>query len=140
MLIVEDEPLILFYAADLAEQAGFAVEEAGNAEEAISILESHRDIRVVVSDIRMPGAFDGLGLAELIRQRWPEIEVILTSGHARAEDADLTGATFLPKPYTPQEFVTTLRDHSGPGEPSRNQSAEVVYAQFADRQGSAMGR
>ena len=80
VLIVEDEPLVRFCAVQTVEEAGFAVIEAANADEAIAILESRRDIRVVFTDIHMPGSMDGLKLAHAVRDRWPPIKIIVTSG------------------------------------------------------------
>ncbi|MGC1346111.1 MAG: response regulator, partial [Methyloceanibacter sp.] len=59
---------------DLVEAAGYRAIEASNADEAIAILESRKDIRIVFTDIDMPGSMDGLKLARAIRDRWPPIE------------------------------------------------------------------
>jgi CheY-like chemotaxis protein len=56
VLAVEDEPLILMLAVDLIRDAGFEPLWASNAEEAISILVSRDDIRIVFTDINMPGS------------------------------------------------------------------------------------
>ena len=71
VLIVEDEFLLRIDAVDMIAAAGFEVVEAGNADEAIEILEARRDITVVFTDIQMPGSMDGLKLARAIRGRWP---------------------------------------------------------------------
>ena len=60
---------------------GFTVYEASNADEAIRILETHHDIRVVFTDINMPGSMDGLKPAHYVRGRWPPIKLIITLGH-----------------------------------------------------------
>jgi len=60
VLIVEDEFLIRTHAAEVIRDAGFEVAEATNADEAIVLLESRRDIRVVFTDIQLPGSMDGL--------------------------------------------------------------------------------
>ena len=77
MLVVEDEPLSRIHALNLVEEAGYVAIEASNADEAISILEARKDIRIVFTDIDMPGSMDGLKLARAIRDRWPPIELIL---------------------------------------------------------------
>ena len=95
----------------MIEGAGFDVVEAGNADEAISILEARPDIRVVFTDINMPGSMDGLKLARFVRDRWPPIKIIATSGHFTARDGDLPdGGVFLPKPYTLAKITAALRD------------------------------
>lgn len=63
VLIVEDEPLLRMMAADLVEEAGFEAVEAEDADEAVRILETRSDIRIVFTDIDMPGSMDGMRLA-----------------------------------------------------------------------------
>ena len=110
VLIVEDEPLVRFCAVQTVEEAGFAVIEAANADEAIAILESRRDIRVVFTDIHMPGSMDGLKLAHAVRDRWPPIKIIVTSGRDRIGPRDLPdGGRFFAKPYDPGAIKDTLR-------------------------------
>jgi len=70
ILIVEDEALIRFDLIDFFEDAGFRVFEAADADEAIEILERERTIRVVLTDIQMPGSLDGLNLAHYVRDRF----------------------------------------------------------------------
>src|SRR3954452_5138099 len=89
VLIVEDEFLLRMDAADMIDAAGFEVLEAGNADEAIDILESRRDVTVVFTDIQMPGSMDGLKLARAVRGRWPPIKIVATSGHVDVAETDL---------------------------------------------------
>ena len=111
ILIVEDEPLVRLDAARAIEDAGFEVIEAANADEAIEILENRSDIRVVFTDMHMPGSLDGLKLAHAVRNRWPPIKIIVTSGHGRVSEEDLpTGGRFFAKPYDLEEITNTLRD------------------------------
>jgi CheY-like chemotaxis protein len=109
VLIVEDEFLIRLDAVNLIRDAGFDVVEAGNADEAILILESRLDITVVFTDVQMPGSMDGLKLAAAIRGRWPPIKIMATSGLLNLSADDLpTGSRFLPKPYSPRQVVGAL--------------------------------
>jgi CheY-like chemotaxis protein len=110
VLIVEDEPLLRMAGADLIEGAGFDIVEAANATEAVRILESRLDIRIVFSDIDMPAGIDGMKLAALIRDRWPPIEIILVSGYVNPPQTDLPARTvFFPKPYKEEQIVAQLR-------------------------------
>jgi CheY-like chemotaxis protein len=61
VLIVEDEAFLRFNAAEIIQDAGFAVMEAANADEAITILEARPDICIVFTDIQMPGSMDRTG-------------------------------------------------------------------------------
>lgn len=79
-LIVDDEPLLRMLAVNIAEGAGFATIEAGNADEAVAILETRSDIVVVLTDVNMPGSMDGLRLAHAVCNRWPPIRIIVGSG------------------------------------------------------------
>jgi CheY-like chemotaxis protein len=60
VLIVEDEPLLRELAVEVVEDAGFAALEAGDAEQAVALLETRSDIAVLFTDINMPGSLDGL--------------------------------------------------------------------------------
>jgi DNA-binding NtrC family response regulator len=109
VLIVEDEVLILMSAMDIVVHAGFEAVGAAHANAAISILEARKDIAVVFTDVRMPGTMDGLKLAHVVRERWPPIRLIVTSGHFVAAAHEMpTGSLFLAKPYTPTQISTAL--------------------------------
>jgi two-component system, response regulator PdtaR len=110
VLVVEDEFLIRLQTVAMIEQAGYNVVEACNADEAIAILEMREDIRIVVTDIEMPGSMDGIKLARAIRDRWPPVELIVTSGRRLVLADELPSrAKFMPKPYAPDVLVTAIR-------------------------------
>jgi CheY-like chemotaxis protein len=110
ILIVEDELLLRLDTAGALEDAGFQVVEAANADEAIRILEARSDIRVVFTDVHMPGSMDGLKLAHAVRNRWPPVKIIVTSGHERVAEEDLpAGGRFFAKPYDLGEITDTMR-------------------------------
>lgn len=109
VLVVEDEPLLRMMAVDIIEHAGLAFIEAESGDEAIPILESRDDIRIVLTDVEMPGSTDGMMLAAMIRDRWPPIEIIITSGQVHpAQDTLPTRGAFLSKPYRPAELAAML--------------------------------
>jgi two-component system, response regulator PdtaR len=110
VLVVEDEFFARLHAIQLVEDAGYLAIGASNADEAIAILEARRDIRIVFTDIDMPGSMDGLKLAHAVRKRWPPIELIVTSGHFHLSEDDIpTRGRFFPKPYRDQEIISALR-------------------------------
>jgi CheY-like chemotaxis protein len=114
VLVVEDEMLLRMDAVDMIAAAGFEVVEAGDADQAIEILEARRDITVIFTDIQMPGSMDGLKLARAVRGRWPPIKIIATSGRALISETDLPeGGRFLPKPYSPGQITGVLRELIG---------------------------
>lgn len=109
VLVVEDEPLLRMAAVDMIEEAGFDVVEAADATEAVEILERRLDIRIVFSDIDMPRGMDGMKLAALIRERWPPIQIILTSGYATVDTVQMPpNSVFFSKPYVEEKVVETL--------------------------------
>ena len=72
ILVVEDELLIRLMIADALRAAGFSVIEAMNADEALAVLRAGVSIDLVMTDIRVPGPTDGLGLADTVRPTWPD--------------------------------------------------------------------
>ncbi|MBV8187554.1 MAG: response regulator [Alphaproteobacteria bacterium] len=95
ILVVEDEVLMRAAAADHLRQAGYDVMEAGNADEALRLLQKV-EIDVVLSDIAMPGSLDGLGLIRWLRRHKPQVKTIVTSG---SEQPTAGYGMFLSKPY-----------------------------------------
>lgn len=109
VLIVEDEPIQRMNTADMLEEAGFRAVEAANAKQAILILESHPDIRVVLSDVDMPPGMDGMELVALVRNRWPPIALILVSGQLTISNVRLPkDALFFSKPFRPTELIAAV--------------------------------
>jgi two-component system, response regulator PdtaR len=111
VLVVDDEALIRMAMLDIVEEAGYSAVEAADAEEAIIMLERCPHIVAVLTDINMPGTMDGLQLSRMIRDRWPQIGLVVTSGRYVAKAAQMPdGVHFIPKPYTPGEIVAALQD------------------------------
>jgi CheY-like chemotaxis protein len=111
VLVVEDDFLLRMQAVDIVKDAGFKAVEAANADEAIAILEAEPNIHVVFTDVQMPGTMDALKLAKFVKDRWPPIKIVATSGRVRISEADLPeGSIFVPKPYSPTQIVNTLHE------------------------------
>jgi len=111
ILVVEDEPLILLDVGDQLAEAGFRIYQAANADIAMQILSTHDDIRLMFTDIDMPGSMDGLKLAAAVRDRWPPVQIIVTSGARLVEITDMPdGSVFFSKPYLHLVVVETMRD------------------------------
>lgn len=110
VLIVEDEPLVRMVAADTLSDCGLKSFEAGDAAEALRMLNGHPEIGLVFTDINMPGEMDGLGLVDLVHRLWPKIQLIVTSGRYRLFDRDLPDdGSFLAKPYQQSQLVALVR-------------------------------
>lgn len=116
VLVVEDEILVRMNSVDMIRDLGFEVIEAVDAHEAVMLLESIPGIEVVFTDIQMPGSMDGLLLAAVVRDRWPPVALLITSGRERPSAADIpTGARFIPKPYSRYELGEQLHALAGRG-------------------------
>jgi CheY-like chemotaxis protein len=110
ILVVEDEPLLRMAAVDLVEEAGYDVAEATDAAQAIAILQGRADIALVFTDIDMPGYMDGIMLAAFIRECWPHIQTILTSGKFATAPGSLpSDSLFFTKPYRDSDLVEAFR-------------------------------
>lgn len=111
VLVVEDEAIVRMGIVDELEDAGFEVFEAANSDVAIDILVAYPRIEVMFTDIDMPGGVDGLKLAASVRDRWPPITIIITSGHRAVGVESLPArARFMPKPYNPDVVVRSIKE------------------------------
>lgn len=106
VLVVEDEEVVRLFAVEALEEAGFEVVAAASAEEALRRADERRDLKVMVTDVRMPGAVNGYFLARRVRERWPYVEIMLISGYAAPARRDLSlDCDFLIKPFAGDELV-----------------------------------
>jgi DNA-binding NtrC family response regulator len=111
ILVVEDELLIRLILSDELRDANYDVIEACNADEALAVLKSLVRVDLIISDVRMPGPLDGMGLLAIVRETLPALPVIITSGHLDPSLAKADGATqFLAKPYSMGSIVTAVQD------------------------------
>lgn len=109
ILIVEDEAIIRFELIDLFEEEGYHVFDAENADQAITIMERHSSIRIVLTDIDMPGSMDGLKLAHFIRNRYPPTLLLIASGRVSVPEKHLPDhSVFLSKPFDPTRLLRTI--------------------------------
>lgn len=107
VLLVEDEPLIRLFIAELLEEAGFRVIEAANAAEALILLEAGLNVDVLLTDVDMPIGCNGFELAKKVHESWPKAEILIMSGRQWPADGDLPpGAAFLAKPCPNEAIVS----------------------------------
>jgi two-component system, response regulator PdtaR len=115
ILMVEDEALVRVLGAAMLIDAGFRVVEAGDSDEALEFLESDCDVQLLFTDVSLPGAIDGLALAQRVRERWPRIGIIVVSGKSLSRPAELpTGSRFYRKPYDEAALVRHARELTAP--------------------------
>ena len=111
VLVVEDEILVRLTVADYLRGAGYAVAEAANATEALTVFASGEPVDVIFTDVEMPGTMDGLMLARWVYENHPGIQVLVTSGKgdAAVSSGFIPDDAFFSKPYALEEVVGRIR-------------------------------
>jgi two-component system, response regulator PdtaR len=110
-IVVDDEELLRMFAAGLLEDHGFEVIEAEDAAAALREFESHPDVRLLFTDIQMPGTPNGMDLAREVHARWPNVLLVITSGQARPRKAEIPDdGRFIGKPYCAVELFNEVDD------------------------------
>jgi DNA-binding NtrC family response regulator len=115
ILIVDDEEFLLQYVRLVLVRAGYAVLTAENGEEAWDLMADNRqEIRLLLTDIVMPGSFDGFELAERVRKRHPDLPVLFMTGAPLPANVSRDGLTgqrkMLRKPFLPDQLLTIVRE------------------------------
>ena len=111
VLVVEDEALVRMDLVTSLENSGYQTFEAASAAEAMDVLERHPAIRVVFTDIQMPGTMDGLALARYVRERWPPTIIVISSGKVQPKENEMPeGVSFLAKPYEERKLSRILAE------------------------------
>jgi CheY-like chemotaxis protein len=106
VLAVDDDRLVLFNTTAMLEELGHEVVEAGSGEEALSLLEKS-GFDVLITDQAMP-RMTGLQLLDVVRERWPDLPVILATGYAEIPGGTQVSVPKLGKPFTERELGQAL--------------------------------
>ena len=110
ILLVEDEFLVRTIQVDILREAEFWVLEAQDADEAFEILKQRPEVKVVLTDVDMPGSLDGFEFARLVAQGWPEVGVLVISGKTAPNPGDIPPtAVFAHKPLMPAVLVEKIQ-------------------------------
>jgi DNA-binding NtrC family response regulator len=100
VLVVDDEEIVRGNAVEMLRADGYEVIDAPDAAAALRLLEERSDVKVLFTDVNMPGHLDGLQLARDVHERWPNVLLLITSGHDMLREADIPDdGRFLAKPY-----------------------------------------
>jgi two-component system, response regulator PdtaR len=105
IVVVDDDVFERMGASSMFLDAGYRVLEAENADEALQFFETNVDIRLLFTDVSMPGSMSGSDLANQVAERWPKVGIIMASGRPRPDKLPLS-MLFHAKPYEP---VAVLR-------------------------------
>jgi len=110
VLVLEPDILVRMIISDYLRDCGFKVVEGVTADDAVAVLESGQKIDIIFAEVQLSGSMDGFGLAQWVREKQPDIDMILTAGIARAAEKvrDLCDEGPLEKPYHPQEVVRRI--------------------------------
>ena len=114
ILVVEDEDDVRNFTRDTLRELGYDVREAANGPAALDALERNPRLRLLFTDIGLPGGLNGRQLADEVRRRWPGIRVLLTTGYTR--DAMVRqgrldpGVELLIKPFTEADLARKIRE------------------------------
>jgi CheY-like chemotaxis protein len=107
ILVVEDDVLVRFITAEILREAGFSVLEAVNSSEALALLSTGHPLDLVITDIRMPGAMDGVQLSSVLKAARPNLPIALLSSHL--ERPNHQADVFVSKPYDPDHLVEVVK-------------------------------
>jgi PAS domain S-box-containing protein len=99
VLLVEDNPVVADVSATMLTELGFGVEAVADATAALRALEAGKHFKLMFSDIVMAGQMDGVALARVVRQRRPDLPILLATGYSQAADAAQDEFSILRKPY-----------------------------------------
>ncbi|WP_025809622.1 response regulator [Pseudomonas chlororaphis] len=110
LLVVEDEPMILEFLCEILQDEGFATQAMPSADEALQFLESHPEqVRLLLTDINMPGTLNGAGLANRVRERWPGMPVLVMSGYETPQSSGIRyPVAFIRKPWTIGQILDSV--------------------------------
>ena len=100
ILIVEDEFLIRMTLAEALGDEGFDVVEAETGDEALPMLKADPAIRLLLTDIQLPGVLNGRALAKQAREHAPTLPIIFMTGQPDPGDMPGDRDVFISKPYT----------------------------------------
>ena len=106
VLVVEDIPQVREAAVRIIEELGCRVFDAYNGDQALTILRAHDEIRVLFTDVRMPG-MSGVELAEAARRLRPDLHIVLTSGYVGRDEVP-EDVAFVPKPWRVAQLAEAI--------------------------------
>jgi CheY-like chemotaxis protein len=113
VLVAEHDPLVRNNLVAQLRSLGYTAHAACSAQEALAVLEDGQPVDLLLTDVVMPGALNGRGLAKIVSERWPGIGILYTSGYS--EDAIThhgrldPGVLLLAKPFRRTDLARMVR-------------------------------
>jgi len=116
ILVVEDDPLILEFLCEILQEEGFVVEPQSSADAASQYLEKHATrVRMLLTDITMPGTLNGADLANQFGDRWPEKPIMIMSGFETPASSGVRHAvSFIKKPWAIGQLLDCVQGALNP--------------------------
>ncbi|WP_313519903.1 PAS domain S-box protein [Pseudomonas sp.] len=116
ILLVEDDEVLADVTASMLETMGYRVESVGDADQALQRLLRSSGYRLLLSDVIMPGRTNGLELANKVRERLPELPILLTSGYSEIVIDGHSAYPLLPKPFSYDGLAQAVQRLLGPAD------------------------
>jgi CheY-like chemotaxis protein len=117
VLVVDDDVVVRMAISENLRDAGFQVLEATSAHDALGVMLAGMPIDVLLTDLQMPGAMDGFGLALAARGSAPDMKVLVMSSFLpESTGARLSPFAFIEKPFRPQVLIDRVRTMLGEDE------------------------
>ncbi|OLF54548.1 response regulator [Pseudomonas chlororaphis] len=112
ILVVEDEPTIREFLCEILQDEGFTTQGLPSADEALVFIDHHpQQVRLLLTDISMPGTLNGAGLANRVRERWPGMPVLVMSGYETPQSSGICyPVSFIRKPWTIGQILDSVDD------------------------------
>lgn len=118
IIVIEDDPTLRWLMVDMVAEIGAKAIEFETADNALTyLLEAHDQCRLVIADHRVPGRVQGIEFIEMIKDRWPYIATILTSGYLIAPEMVPSSTIYLQKPWSLDDLVIAIATLLQPGAP-----------------------
>ena len=106
-MVVDDDAPLRFLICEVLREGDLEVVEADNVDAALTYLEVKDSIDLMFTDVNMPGSIDWIELARTVREYFPTIKVIVTSG--KPPPARLEPIPFIPKPYVVYDVLDVIK-------------------------------
>jgi DNA-binding response OmpR family regulator len=136
ILVVDDEENVCQSVKKVLSRKGYDVSQALNVDDAVKMMQEMA-FDLVITDLMIPGT-SGMDLLQIVKDHYPELDVIMITGYASIESAvkatRLGAAAYIPKPFTPDE-LTTVTEKTLAGraaKPKREEAAKPAPDELKD--------
>ena len=146
ILVIEPDILVRMTIADYLRSCGYRVYEGATADDVVTVLGTEHKIDVIFAEVQLSGSMDGFGLAQWVREKHPGVDVVLTSGIAKAakQAAAKVAAYFKTRPFGANSLSSAAQNLTASGLGLAEHGANLAMTIFEDimekKYGSLLGR